>query len=134
MPSWRGWCRLPELLARSGDEFDFILLGVQLIMLTVIQTPTFQRTAKAFWSEEDVFEFVAFIAEHPDAGDVIPGTGALRKVRWSRAGMGKRGGARVVYFVRNAAGEVVLVVAYAKGNAENLPTEFLNRLKELYGA
>ena len=75
-------------------------------MLTVIQTPTFQRTAKTFWSEEDVFEFVAFIAEHPDAGDVIPGTGALRKVRWSRAGMGKRGGARVVYFVRNAAGEV----------------------------
>ena len=103
-------------------------------MFTVIQTPTFQRTAKAFWSEEDVFEVVAFIAEHPDAGDVIPGTGALRKVRWSRAGMGKRGGARVVYFVRNAAGEVVLVVAYAKGNAENLPTEFLNRLKELYGA
>lgn len=46
--------------------------------------------------------------------------------------MGKRGGARVVYFVRNAAGEVLLLVAYAKGNADNLPTEFLNRLKELY--
>jgi hypothetical protein len=49
-------------------------------------------------------------------------------------GMGKRGGARVVYFVRNAADEVVLVVAYAKGNADNLPAEFLNRMKELYDA
>jgi hypothetical protein len=103
-------------------------------MFTVIQTPTFQRTAKAFWNEDEVFEFVGFIAEHPDAGDVIPGSSALRKVRWSRAGMGKRGGVRVVYFVRNAAEEVVLIVAYAKGNTENLPAEFLNRLKELYGA
>ena len=59
-------------------------------------------------------------------------TKALRKVRWARAGMGKSGGARVVYFVRSAAGEVVLIVAYAKGDADNLPTEFLNRLKELY--
>ena len=73
-----------------------------------------------------------FIAEHPDAGDVIPGTRALRKVRWSRAGMGKRGAARVVYFVRNAAGEVVLVVAYAKGSVDKLPPAFLNRLKEIY--
>ena len=101
-------------------------------MHTVIETPTFQRTAKGFWSEDDIFEFVGFISSNPLEGDVITGTKSLRKVRWSRPGMGKRGGARVVYFVRNAAGEVVLVVAYAKGNAENLPTEFLNRLKELY--
>lgn len=60
---------------------------------------------------------MAFIAEHPDAGDVIPGTGALRKVRWSRAGMNKRGGARwcISCAMQRA---VVLVVAYAKGNAE----------------
>jgi len=48
--------------------------------------------------------------------------------------MGKRGGARVIYFVRTTAGEVVLLVAYAKGNADKLPTEFLNRLKESYDA
>jgi len=77
-------------------------------MLTVIETPTFRRTAAAFWSDD------------------------VRKVRWSRAGMGKRGAARVVYFVRNEAGEVVLVVAYAKGSVDNLPAAFLNRLKELY--
>lgn len=46
------------------------------------------------------------------------------QVRWSRKGMGKRGGARVIYFTRTQRGEVVLVVAYAKGDADNLPTAF----------
>ena len=101
-------------------------------MLTAIDTPTFRRTAAAFRSDEEVADFVDFIAEHPDAGDGIPGTRALRKVRWSPPGMGKRGAARVVYFVRNAAGEVVLVVVYAKGSVDNLPPAFLNRLKDLY--
>jgi len=67
-------------------------------MLTVIETPTFQRLAAEFWSEEERLEFVSWIAENSEAGDVIKGTGGLRKVRWSRPGMGKRGGARVIYF------------------------------------
>lgn len=101
-------------------------------MLTVIETPTFLRTASAFWSEDEISEFVSFIAKNPDAGDEITGTKSLRKVRWARKGMGKRGGARVIFFVRTRRGEIVLVTAYAKGNTENLPTAFLNRLKELY--
>jgi hypothetical protein len=102
------------------------------VMHTVIETPTFQRTAKVFWGEEDIAEFVEFIATNALQGDVIPGTKSLRKLRWARPGMGKRGGARVIYFVRTAAGEVVLVVAYAKGSADALPLAFLNRLKEFY--
>jgi len=98
----------------------------------LLQTPTYQRTAKAVWSEDEVAEFISFISESPEVGDVIKGSRALRKVRWARAGMGKRGGARVIYFVRTAAGEVVLIAAYAKGNTDTLPTEFLNRIKELY--
>ena len=101
-------------------------------MHTVIETPTFIRTSAEFWSDEETADFVMFIAENPTAGDVIPGTKALRKVRWARKGMGKRGGVRAIYFVRNERGEVVLLVGYAKGNVENLPTEFLNRLKEVY--
>ena len=101
-------------------------------MLTVIETPTFLRTAQAFWSDAEREAFVDFIAQNPTAGDVISGTQSLRKVRWGRAGMGKRGGARTIYFVRTAQDEVVLVTAYAKGDADNLPTAFLNRLKGLY--
>jgi len=64
--------------------------------------------------------------------DVIPGTGDLRKVRWSRAGMGKRGGARVIYFNRLSNGEVVLVAAYAKAKFDNMPVHVLKMWKEAY--
>ena len=101
-------------------------------MFSVVETATFSRTAAAIWSEDEIVELVDFLAENPLAGDVVPGTKALRKMRWGRAGMGKRGGARVIYFVRNSLGQIVLVTAYAKAKDENLPTEFLNRLKELY--
>ena len=57
-------------------------------MLTVIETPTFQRTASAFWDEDEIDEFVTFIAANPTAGDEIRGTKSLHKVRWSRKGMG----------------------------------------------
>ena len=101
-------------------------------MFTVIQTPSFLRSMATIWSEGEVIDFIDFISANPLAGDVIPGTQSLRKVRWSRAGMGKRGGVRVVYFQRLASGEVVLLVGYTKAKFDNLPTEFLNRLKETY--
>lgn len=101
-------------------------------VLSVTETPTYLRSIAAFWSDEDAAAFVDFIATNPLAGDVIPGTGNLRKVRWARPGMGKRGGVRAIYFVRTARGEVVLLIAYAKAKFDNLPAEFLSRLKEQY--
>jgi putative transcriptional regulator len=61
--------------------------------------PRFSRVkAQDVWEEAERAAFVDFIAQNPDAGDVIPETGGVRKIRWARAGTGKRGGARVVYF------------------------------------
>ncbi len=102
------------------------------VMLSVIETPTFLRSIAPFWGDADAAEFVNFIAANPLAGDVIPGTGNLRKVRWVRPGMGKRGGVRAIYFVRTTRGELVLLIAYTKAKLDNLPGEFLNRLKEQY--
>ena len=101
-------------------------------MLTVNETPIYRRSIASFWSEAEAAEFADFISANPEAGDVISGGRSLRKVRWSRPGTGKRGGVRVIYFVRNTRGEVVLLIAYAKAKFDNLPTEFLNRLKEQY--
>lgn len=101
-------------------------------MLTVNETPIYLRSIVSFWGEAEATEFANFISANPEAGDVISGSRSLRKVRWSHPGTGKRGGVRVVYFVRNARGEVVLLIAYAKAKFDNLPTEFLNRLKEQY--
>lgn len=85
-------------------------------MRTVIETPTFQKQAEQLWSEEERLEFVEWIAMNPEAGDVIPGAGGARKVRWSRAGHGKRGGVRVIYFNLAEDGAVLLVMVYAKAD------------------
>lgn len=61
--------------------------------MTVIETAMFRRYASDVWDDDERVAFIDFIAENPEAGDVIRETGGLRKVRWSREGMGKRGGA-----------------------------------------
>jgi hypothetical protein len=65
--------------------------------ITVAETPLFTRQAASVWDASEHEEFVDYIARNPNAGDVIPETGGVRKVRWRRAGSGKRGGARIVY-------------------------------------
>jgi len=72
-------------------------------MLTVIETPIFQKQAAKIWSESERMAFIDWIADNPLAGDVIPGADDVRKVRWAVAGKGKRGGARVIYFNLSAA-------------------------------
>ena len=63
-------------------------------LLTVAETPLFLRQAEAVWDDDERQAFVDFIAANPEAGDVIPETGGVRKIRWTRAGTGKRGGMR----------------------------------------
>jgi hypothetical protein len=75
-------------------------------MPTVVETPTFQRLWPDYWTEDERGEFASWLAHHPDAGDVVRGSGGVRKVRWTRAGSGKSGGVRVIYFNRLANGEI----------------------------
>ena len=89
----------------------------------------FQRQWPLYWTEEQRGEFASFIAEHPTAGDVVPGSGGIRKVRWSRAGSGKSGGIRVIYFTRTAEGEVVLLTLYAKAKTDNLTGAKLKEIR-----
>lgn len=81
---------------------------------TVIETPTFQQQAEKLWMEDERLDFIAFIAQTPEAGDVVPGAGGARKVRWSLPGTGKRGGVREIYFNYAHDGTVLLVMMYAK--------------------
>lgn len=97
-------------------------------MRTAAETAIFQRYAAEIWSDEERHAFVNWIAVNPDAGDVIPGSGGCRKIRWSRVGSGKRGGARVIYF-KGEDGRIWLLIAYKKAKLDNLPTDFLARLK-----
>jgi len=100
--------------------------------LTVVETPVYLRSIKGIWTEEEAAEVVDFLSHHPQAGDVIQGTSGLRKLRWQRSGMGKRGDVRVIFFQRLQSGDVVLLIAYTKAKFDNLPASYLNRLRELY--
>jgi hypothetical protein len=74
---------------------------------------------------------VLMIAANPNCGDVMPGTGGFRKVRVGREGIGKRGGARVVYILRNEGHPIYLITAYAKNAKDNLTKAEQNHLKKL---
>ena len=100
-----------------------------LSMYTVAETDVFVRYASAVWSADEREDFVTWIANNPLSGDVIPGTGGLRKVRYTRQGMGKRGGVRVVYYNILDDGEIWLLIVYSKSKFDNLPVIFLNQLK-----
>lgn len=103
-------------------------------MLTVIETPIFQRMVVDVLNDADRQLLIQWMAGNPLAGDVIPGADGLRKVRWGRAGMGKRGGTRVIYFTRLAHGEVVLVAIYTKAKFDNMPAAVLKMWKDAYDA
>jgi hypothetical protein len=96
---------------------------------TVAETPVFVRYAAEVWSDAERQEFIDFIAGNPVAGNIIRGSGGCRKVRWSRPGTGKRGGARVIYFLA-ADGTVWLLITYAKAKFDSLPASFLAQLKK----
>lgn len=86
-------------------------------------------SATKVWSKAERQAFINFIGANPEAGDIIRESGGCRKVRWSRAGTGKRGGARVIYFLATD-GAVWLLIVYSKAKFDNLPASFLSQLKK----
>jgi hypothetical protein len=101
-------------------------------MLTVIETPLFTKLWPDYWSPEEHAEFAAFLSADPTSGDVIQGSGGCRKVRWSRSGMGKRGGVRVIYFNQLSDGRIVLLLIYAKNSLDDISASVLRAItKEL---
>ncbi|MEA3412191.1 MAG: transcriptional regulator [Pseudomonadota bacterium] len=99
-------------------------------MFMIIETPTFTRLWSDYWTEEERGNFASWLAKNSETGDVIPGTNGIRKVRWSRKGMGKRGGVRVVYYNRIASGQIWLLTIYAKSANENIPANILRTIAE----
>ena len=104
---------------------------VSSIPITVVELPLFQRLARGVWDDAERDAFVDFIARNPESGDVIPETGGVRKVRWQRQGMGKRGGARVVYFYHDPQMPIFLLLVYAKAQRENMTADEKKQVRAL---
>lgn len=85
-----------------------------------IETSGFTRHLPAHLDDDSFAALQSFLSEHPDAGDVIRGTGGIRKVRWGTKGRGKRRGSRVIYYWLVAQDEIYLLTLYDKGVKDDL--------------
>lgn len=114
----------------SGREC-YAPLAYNIAIYTFIELTSFSRVRDDHFDDDDFAAFQRYLAMNPAAGDVIPETGGVRKVRWARAGIGKRGGLRVIYYVQDRLGRIWLMTVYAKSARENIAVKTLLRLKEL---
>jgi hypothetical protein len=101
------------------------------VPITVVETPEFLTASSKFMSEEERALLVDYLAYNPTAGDLISGTGGVRKLRWGLEGRGKRGGARVVYFHHSAGIPLFALTAYAKNERADLSQQDRNDFRQL---
>jgi hypothetical protein len=98
--------------------------------VTFVETKLFTELVLDYLSDDEYAAMQQFLVVNPEAGDVIPASGGVRKLRWGVAGRGKRGGLRVIYFLRRRNDEVWMLTLYAKNVADNIPAKVLKKIKE----
>ena len=95
-----------------------------------IEAPIFTKYIHSYLKDDDYSSLQWHLALHPETGDLIPGSGGLRKVRWITEGRGKRGGIRIIYYFHPAENQIWLLTVYAKNEIENLPLDILRKIRE----
>jgi mRNA-degrading endonuclease RelE of RelBE toxin-antitoxin system len=98
--------------------------------MVFIETALFTRIISDYLSDEEQGKLQAYLIDHPDDGDVIKGTGGIRKIRWGAKGKGKRGGVRIIYYWRTARGHIYLLNIYGKNEASDLTEKEKDFLKK----
>ena len=99
--------------------------------ITVIETPSFLRDSKKHLTDEERKDVISLLAYNPGIGDLIQGTGGVRKVRWARERGGKSGGFRIIYFYHSPGVPLFVLNLFAKNEQANLSQADRNALKEL---
>ena len=96
-----------------------------------VRLPTFENTASGLLPEDEILELEVLLTLDPETGDKIPGSHGLRKVRCPAKGHGKRGGARVIYYYICSRNMILLILAYAKNEMEDLTPIQLKKLSSI---
>ena len=99
-------------------------------MHTFVETRLFTKLVQEYLSDDEYGALQQALVANPEAGDVIPGSGGVRELRWSIAGRGKRGGIRVIYYLRSRQGQIWMLTLYAKNVSENIPAHVLKKIRE----
>lgn len=99
-------------------------------MLIFIETKLFARLADEYLGNDGLLALQVHLMAQPDIGKVIPGSGGVRKLRWALPGQGKRGGLRVIYFLRVKHEEIWLLTLYAKNESGNISASTLKKIRD----
>lgn len=99
--------------------------------LTVAETQIYTRRAAALLAEDERAAIVDFLSTHPTEGDLVPGTGGVRKLRWARPGSGKSGGLRVIYYFHSELIPLWLLMLFAKNDQSDLDPDQKKAVRQI---
>jgi mRNA-degrading endonuclease RelE of RelBE toxin-antitoxin system len=99
-------------------------------MFSFIETQLFTKLVLRYLTDEEYGALQESLMGDPDAGPVVPGSGGIRKIRWAAQGRGKRGGYRIIYYVRRTHGVIWMLTMYPKNVAENIPAHVLRQIRK----
>jgi hypothetical protein len=101
-------------------------------MFTFIESSVFSRELANYLDDDEYGDMQQYLINYPEAGDIIPGSGGVRKLRWKRRGMGKRGGVRIIYYLMTKRDELWMLALYAKSVHDNIPAHIVKAMKERF--
>lgn len=99
-------------------------------MISFVETKLFTRLVQEYLSDDEYSRLQQALLADPEAGAVIRGSGGVRKLRWGASGRGKRGGIRVIYFLRSRQGQIWMLTLYAKNVAESISANVLKQIRD----
>ena len=99
--------------------------------MVIVETSIFTRRVAKLLTEDEYRELQSFLVDNPKKGAIIPGSGGLRKLRWSGSGRGKRGGSRIIYYWATSKGQILMLFIYAKNERDDLTSEQLKVLSQI---
>ena len=100
-------------------------------MQTIVELPEFLRRSEKLLNAAERFSVINYLAAHPASGDLIKGTGGIRKPRWSAQGKGKSGGVRIIYYYHSDSTPLFLLTLFGKGEKTNLSKSERNDLTKV---
>lgn len=101
---------------------------INIMFITVVELPEFIRRAEHILTGEEKNQLISYLSTHPKSGTIIQGTGGIRKIRWACKGHGKRGGARVIYFLYDENIPLFLLTIFSKSEKDDLSKAERNEL------
>ena len=100
------------------------------LVFTFIETKLFTRLVQKYLTDDEYWKLQLLLIEHPEAGEVVRGTGGVRKLRWRASDRGKRGGFRVIYFAKVEQGVIWMLTLYPKSVKDDIPAHVLRKIRK----